>query len=465
VIKEGQMLPLPRYAVTLLAASSVIFLTGLSIDVSGQTAHPHRDGTGAVTLALAGDAILSRELSVYEEPEFLRLRELIQTSTAAFVNLEILFHNFEADVIPAATSGGTYMQADPRIAHELVWMGFDGVSRANNHTGDYGYGGILHTDQSVEAAGLVHAGTGDNLARARAPAYLETARGRVALISAASTFADPMRAGRQWRDVRGRPGLNPIRYQTVYQVTQEQMDALRAFREDQGYGSEPAQRLRMFGETFQVGGEYKVLTRPHEGDLAELVASVEEAKRQADFVVFSSHSHERGASNQEPADFIITLAHAVVDAGADVFFAHGPHVLRGIEIYRGKPIFYSLGDFAFQPETVPFQPGDNYERYELPPDAVAPDFFDARQRSGGFPANALVWEGVVARVRFLSGELDRVELHPVTLGHGLPRPQRGRPLLATGPLAEKIIGDLERLSEPFGTRIESQGGVGVVRVR
>jgi poly-gamma-glutamate synthesis protein (capsule biosynthesis protein) len=221
----------------------------------------------------------------------------------------------------------------------------------------------------------------------------------------------------------------------------------------------------MFGETFQLGDEYRAMTVPLEEDLAEILASVEEASRQAEFVVFSSHSHERGASNLEPADFIVTLAHAVLDAGADIFLAHGPHVLRGIEIYQGKPIFYSLGDFLFQPETVPFQPGDNYSRYNLPPDAVAPDFFDARQRTGGFPANPLIWESIVAEVRYQDGELAGVELHPITLGHGLPRPQRGRPLLASGEMAQKIIGDLQRLSEPFGTRIDHENGVGVVRLR
>ncbi len=431
---------------------------------SGQDRPPHRDVGGEMTLALAGDAIITRKLSVYEEAEFLRLRELVQGATAAYVNLEVLFHRFEDDVIPASVSGGTYMQADPSLASELAWMGFDMVSRANNHTMDYGVGGLRHTDEAVEAAGLMHAGTGENLARARAPGYLETPAGRVALISAASTFADHMRAGPQHRDVRGRPGLSPIRFETSYQITSEQMEALRTLREGMGYGRGVGDRIRMFGETFQQGEEFKRLSVPNEEDLTEILASIGEAKRQADFVIFSSHSHERGGSNSEPAEALVTLAHAVIDAGADVFLAHGPHVLRGIEIYEGKPIFYSLGDFMFQPETVPFQPGDNYRNYDLGPDAVAPDFFDARQRTGGFPANPLIWESIVARVRFRDGVLSEVELHPITLGHGMDRPQRGRPLLATGELGDKIIRDLQELSEVFGTRIENQNGVGVVQI-
>jgi poly-gamma-glutamate synthesis protein (capsule biosynthesis protein) len=455
---------LERIGLRAVMLGTALLLAG-PVDLFPQQGLPHGDSAGEMTLALAGDAIITRRLSVFGEPEFMALRDLVQGATAAFVNLEILFHNFEPDIIPASASGGTYMQADPAIAEELVWMGFDMVSMANNHTGDYGVGGLRSTTRAVEAAGLVHAGTGENLAEARAPGYLETPGGRVALISAASTFPDGSRAGHQRKDVRGRPGLSPIRSDRVYQITQDQMDALMSYQEGTGRSRGGGSRLRLFGETFQVGDDYRSLTTPHEGDLAEIVASVEEAKRQADFVIFSGHSHDSGRTNNYPADFLVTLAHAVIDAGADIFLAHGPHVVRGIEIYKGKPIFYSLGDFVFQNETVPRQPADNYERYGLDPEAVAPDFFDARQRSGGFPSRPQVWESFVAMVRFQDGELAGVELHPITLGHGLDRPQRGRPLLATGDLARKIIDETREYSQPFGTEIVFENGIGVIRFR
>jgi poly-gamma-glutamate capsule biosynthesis protein CapA/YwtB (metallophosphatase superfamily) len=426
---------------------------------------PFADAGGNMTLALAGDAIITRKLSVYQEPEFLQLRELVQGATAAFVNLEILFHNWEPDIIPAAASGGTYMQADPEIADELVWMGFDMVSMANNHTGDYGIGGLRSTARAVEAAGLIHAGTGENMAEARAPGYLETPNGRVALISASSTFPDGSQAGHQRRDMRGRPGLSPFRFNRTYQVTQDQMDALRSYREGTGSSPGSGDRLRLFSQTFIVGDEYRSVTTPNEEDLAEIVASVQEAKRQADFVIFSGHSHESGRSNNYPADFIETVAHAVIDAGADIYLAHGPHAVRGVELYNGGIIFYSLGDFLFQNETVPRQPDDNYDNYNLGPEAVAPDFFDARQRTGGFPARQQVWESFVAMVRFEGGALSAVELHPITMGFGLDRPVRGRPLLATGDLAQKIIDETREYSQPYGTEISFENGIGVIRVR
>ena len=66
------------------------------------------------------------------------------------------------------------------------------------------------------------------------------------------------------------------------------------------------------------------------------------------------------------ADFVVTAAHLAIDAGADIFVGHGPHILRGIEIYKGKPIFYSMANFAFENETMRFQPAESYAALGLP---------------------------------------------------------------------------------------------------
>lgn len=427
---------------------------------------PHEDGSD-ITVALTGDAIVSRALSVYEEPEFIELRDLIRGQTAAFTNAEILFLDYDdPGVIPAAQSGGTYMRADPELAKDLAWMGFDMVSLANNHTMDFGVGGLRANMASIEEAGLVQAGAGQHLAEARAPAYLDTPGGRVALISVASTFADFGRAGPQRKDFRGRPGLSPIRYETIYTVPGRNFDRLREVAEELDVGDVDDGEIRLGGDTYRRGSSYGETTVPHQGDLEEILEQVRDAKRQANWVVVSSHSHESAESRDVPAEFIRTFARATIEAGADVWVGHGPHVLRGIELHEGRPIMYSLGDFIFQNETVKLQPADNYRRYGLGNEHLPSEFYDTReeQSGGGFPVNPLIWEGVVAITDFRDGELAEVRLHPVTLGHGLPRPQRGRPLMAKGEHAEKIIGDLQRLSEPMGTRISFEDGVGVIRL-
>ncbi|MCA9737436.1 MAG: CapA family protein [Gemmatimonadota bacterium] len=418
-------------------------------------------------MALAGDAIITRRISMFDEAPFRGLVELVRSAGVGVVNLEVLFHAYEPDVIPASQSGGAYMAADPEIAKELSWMGFDMVARANNHSLDYGQGGMDATTRAVAAAGLAQAGVGANLALARAPAYRETESGRVALISLSTTFPDQARAGSQRKDLRGRPGLNPLRHTREYVVPEEDLVSLRRVAERLGLGggaSGPADRITFLRERFRVGSDPGTVTRADPRDLAEIVAEVSNARRSADWVVVTSHTHERGNSRFEPPDFQMELARAVIDAGADVYFGHGPHVLRGVEIYKGKPIFYGLGNFIFQNETLDFQPGDNYESWDLPPEALAADFHDRRaERGTDWAQDVPNWQSVVAFPVFEGGRLTEVQLHPISLGFGLERTQIGRPMLADPALAQDILQQMQELSRPFGTRIDIVEGIGRIR--
>ena len=427
---------------------------------------PHRDALGNITFALAGDAIITRKLSVYSEPEFLEIRDLMRDATASFVNAEMLFLDYdEPDVIPASQSGGTYMRAQPALLEDLKWMGVDLVSTANNHSLDYSFGGLRSNIKWLDEAGLVFAGTGENLAEARAPHYLETPGGRVALIAVSSSFADFSRAGPQRKDMRGRPGLNPLRVETTYHVPSDRFEQLRQLRSEMGLpgGAGSGDQIQMLGATFRRADSYRVTSVVNAQDLEEITAQVRDAKRQANWAIVSSHTHQGGENS---ADFLVQFAHAVIDAGADVFVGHGPHVLRGIELYKGKPIFYSLGDFLMENETVELQPWENYNGVGLGNDALPGEFYAARNEQGGgsFPAQARYWEAFVAIPQFRSGRLAQIDLHPITLGFGLAVPQRGRPLAAKGELARKIITKTQELSKPFGTSITFENGIGVIRV-
>lgn len=447
----------------LLTFISVIFFF-FAMGISGQTGESSEEEV--FSLALTGDTIISRRLSVYREPEFLEMIKIIRSSDAAFTNLETLFHNYEP--YPMHQSGGTYMRAAPALARELVWAGFDMVSRANNHAGDYGVLGMRLTTQYVEKAGLVHAGVGESLAEAREARFLETSRARVALVSCASTFPDHARASRSRDDIPPRPGLNPLRYKTAYVVTEEQFEVLRQvlnqFRMRREGEEKKEDELRIFRQRFIKGKKPEIRIEPHSQDMKEIAAVVSNASRLADCTIVSLHAHERGEDNSVPASFVVSFAHAMIDAGADVFVSHGPHVLRGIEIYKGKPIFYSLGNFIFQNETLLRLPSENYERYKLGPDKHVADFNDARYDFDrkGFPSKPEYWESVIAVLRWEGKRLVGLELYPITLGYGKPRPVRGRPLLADSDLGRKIIAHMDRCSKPFGTRIIFEDGVGRV---
>jgi poly-gamma-glutamate capsule biosynthesis protein CapA/YwtB (metallophosphatase superfamily) len=419
-------------------------------------------GDGRMTMALTGDAIITRSLSPYKEPEFLGMVELLRSADLAFTNLEVLLHDYEPS--PAAQSGGTYMRSPPAMAQELKWAGIDMVSLANNHTGDYGAEGMRITIRHLDAAGLLHAGAGENLHEAREARFLETHDGRVALISMSSTFPDHSRAGAARGAVKGRPGLSPLRIQTTRTVERARLEELRGVLRAMGQDvSDAGQPLNVFGTTLTPGDVTAVRTAPHARDMEELANVVRNASQLADYVIVTIHAHNQ-------SEYLQVFARAMVDAGADVFVGHGPHYLTGIEIYKGKPIMYSLGDFIFQNETLLRLPFDNYDPYEQGYDlnmGVA-DFNRARyaNETRGFPTNREIWESVVALPTFEDGRLLSLELHPITLGFGQPAQIRGRPMFADRDLGQKIIQDLIDRSEPHGTRVEwdASRGIGVVRI-
>lgn len=416
-----------------------------------------------LTLTLTGDSILTERISVFKEPEFTGLMDLVRGADAAFTNLETLFHDYEGP--PAHESGGTWMRTDPPLIKELTWAGFDLVSRANNHAGDFGVIGQQMTSRYVRDAGLVEAGVGSSLAEAREAKYLETPRARIALVSAASTFTAHSRAGNTRGDMPARPGLSPLRYTTTYVVSSDRMtDLKRVAAELSGQAAAAGDTLNFGGRRYVTGTTPGSRTEPNKDDVAEIARVVKSASALADIVIVSLHCHENGAGRAVPADFIAVFAKAVIDAGADVFVGHGPHVLRGIEIYKGKPIFYSLANFIFQNEAVLRMPADSYEQYNLGPDALAADYLDARydhdRRS--FPADKEYWDSVLASTKWQGDRLVEVALHPITLGFGQPRSTRGRPKLASGGDATRILDMMAARSKAFGTSLTVRGGIGFV---
>jgi poly-gamma-glutamate synthesis protein (capsule biosynthesis protein) len=417
-------------------------------------------------MALAGDSIITRKLSVYDEPPFLKLIEMIRRADAAFTNLEMLFHDYEP--YPMNESGGTWMRADPALVKELVWAGFDLVSRANNHAGDYGVGGMRLTTKYVREAGLVDAGVGESLTEAREAKFLDTPKGRVALVSTASTFPDHARASNTRGDVPARPGLNPLRFTTTNVVSRERLDDLRAVARELGIRvPDQGEQLDLWGRRFGVGSPAGIRTEPMKADVTAMARVVSSASRMADYTIVTIHAHEGGRDRFVPAGFIVAFAHAMIDAGADLLVGHGPHVLRGVEIYKGKPILYSVGDFIFQNETLLRFPEEAYEAVGLGRDAEIGDFNEVRSDHDrkGFNAEREVWESAVAKATWSGKRLADLRLYPISLGFGQPMTVRGRPMLADPALAHHIVENLVARSSSFGTQIVDENGVARVVLR
>jgi poly-gamma-glutamate capsule biosynthesis protein CapA/YwtB (metallophosphatase superfamily) len=426
-----------------------------------------------ISVIATGDSFITQRLP-RAETDLVGIRLLFQKADVRFTNLEVTIHDFDA--YPAASSGGTWAAARPAVLSDLEWLGFNMLAWANNHTLDWSHNGLLITLEHLEKGGWVHAGVGRNLAEANQPRYLDTPCGRVALIAASSTIQDWHRAGEQRPDVPGRPGVNPLRFQAIHRVSQEDFDRLkqiigrteinasRLLNEKEGFAKSEEGAFLVGTHRFEVG-EPGTVTRMNNDDAERIARSIREAARQADIVLVSHHAHEmKGMSKDQPADFLKEFARFCIDNGAHAFIGHGPHILRGIEIYKDRPIFYSLGNFIFQNDTVEKQPTEFYDIYGLGPQNTPSDGFDARSLNGtrGLAANPKVFESVIAFFDFAEGELKSVKLYPISLGFHLPRSRRGRPALASRTHAEKILNHLQELSEPFGTSIRVENGMGVI---
>lgn len=429
--------------------------------------------TSELSFAAAGDAILLRPVSVYEqEPAFASMLKIVREATVAFANFEMsVFDTRRFQPTPQAEYGGLWVHGTPNEARELKWVGFDMVSRANNHTTDYGVEGMAETDAILDELGIVHAGSGATLGHARAPAYFQTAVGRIAMISTASSHSPLSRAGYARPDIKGRPGLSPLRWSREVLLEPSRFDNLKTTMESLRVGPPPSQAPRadefnFLGTRVRRSDKNRVELVADERDVKEIVEQVKSARRQADFVFVTIHAHEPGNGIEPPPDFLPGFARAAIDAGADMFVGHGPHMLRGIEIYKGKPIFYSLGNFFFQYRTLEPQAYDVFEsRTKLDPfRATIADLYDAVPGWGDAFREDFWWESVIALSRFEAGRLKSVVLHPIDLGYGLPRAQSGTPRLANPALSRKIIERLARLSKPLGTDIRFVDGAGVIEL-
>jgi poly-gamma-glutamate synthesis protein (capsule biosynthesis protein) len=199
----------------------------------------------------------------------------------------------------------------------------------------------------------------------------------------------------------------------------------------------------------------------NQNDLRDILAMVKEGKQKSDFMTVAIHAHDfadaagsgwRGPNlpetddldtNSSIADFLPVFAKAAIDNGADAFLGTGVHVVRGIEIYKGRPIFYGLGEFVRQMDVVGLSGlGRGRGTTDSPP---------------------VKYEGVVAVSRFSGGQLAELRLLPIELTDDVRMADRGIPRLASAATAQRVLKRVQALSAPLGTTIVIEGNVGIIR--
>jgi poly-gamma-glutamate capsule biosynthesis protein CapA/YwtB (metallophosphatase superfamily) len=433
------------------------------------------------TLAAVGDIFgAMAPITPLEEPRLQSLLKIIRDADVAFANAESSI----AD-LPHFNGPFGGLLAPKAAAADMKAMGIRIANRANNHVGDNDEAGMFSTDVLLDEVGIVHAGSGRNLEEARDAAYYMTPKGRVGLVGIMSISEDaPTPGGSYGRlagtsrsgNMGGKPGFNPLRLTTYDVVTADEFQALKKIRDAvvarRGEVPNPIDlpkdrpdRLELFGKRYKIGDKAGAFSYEMDAsDLKENLRSIRNGKFYSDFMIVSVHAHQnswafqRYSFDNDTPDFLVEFAHQCIDNGADAFVGEGVHTIRGVEIYKGKPIFYDVSNFAFYMNTPvggeEASPRGDETRAERQQDRLMNGL--AQQDN---------MEALLATARYEGGKLVEVRIHPTDVGKGYrPISKVGIPMTPTPEIAREILEKVQRLSKPFGTTISIENGVGVIRV-
>jgi len=399
-------------------------LSGLILTVVAGTAGISAQ-SAPITIVLAGQSMIRSDLRATKPAAMAPIKGLLSG--------DVVFTNLEAAIAQAGETiqEGRGFLTPPDALDALSAMGFNLLALSGNHAFDLRETGIRNTLREVDRRHIVHAGTGNTIAEAGAPAYLKTPKGTIALIGIASGLIAA--GGRATAD---HPGVNELRVNAG--------DRQNAATDDLP-GAPP--------------------NTPNAEDSRRILQSIRDARQRADLVMVYQHNHVFGnlsfstiftegmPERLAPNPWLTKWTHDEIDAGADIIVMHGAPLLHGVEIYKGRPIFYDLGNFI----------------YNVPATLTYID-------------EPMAWETVVASVQFeTSGSqrsLKSISLRPVvlnTIGDGQPDVHnaytsneflhtRGLQTAATGARAGYILQRVANASKPFGTTMAIKGETATITV-
>ncbi len=258
-------------------------------------------------LGFVGDLLTDRERP---DEAYAPVRDLLAIPDVLFGNMEGPY----SDNPRSVPSAGAALVPPAHNLDALSRAGFDVLSLANNHILDGGREVMLENRQRLHEQGVATCGAGGSLEEARAAAIVETGGLKVAYLAYASVFPRGFEA-------RGsQPGLAPLRARNFYQD--------------------------LIDDYYMPGADPRIATVPDPTDHDNLVADIASARQQADIVVASFHWGDHFKAHHL-TDHELRTARLCIDEGVDIVVGHHQHVLRGMEWYRDRPVFYGLGHFVF----------------------------------------------------------------------------------------------------------------------
>jgi poly-gamma-glutamate capsule biosynthesis protein CapA/YwtB (metallophosphatase superfamily) len=391
------MATLTRSARFLLVAACVIVFTA---------AGPAWPQSAALSITLTGQSMIRSDIRVHTPSAVSTIAPLLKG--------DVVFTNFESTVIDEkkgqSRQDGRFLSPAEAL-DALKALGFNLLSLSNNHSFDLKVAGIQNTLQEVNRLNLAHAGIGNTVEEAVAPAYLRTPKGTVALVAMASGLIAEGGSA-----TATRPGVNELRVEA---------------------------------------------NKPNQEDAQRILQSIRDAGKRADLVMVYQHNHvfdkPFGTIMQEelperlaPPEWLKKWTHAEVDAGADIIVMHGAPLLHGVEIYHNRPIFYDLGNFIFQvpPTLILLDEPINWESV-----VAHVEFRGKNLQSVQFQP--------VAQNKIGQGQADTQDEHT----NNLFLQTRGLPALAAGDQAHYILERLADASRPFGTTIEVKGETAEIKLK
>ena len=384
-----------------------------------------RPTDGEVVIAAVGDLIQSSPAADRPAPEVQQMYRVLREADVGFGNCE-----------ETIASIGFYGQrvAYPSMLDDFKASGLNTLALSNNHFMDMGPAPALQGLDELRKRGFTVAGAGANLDAALTPG-IRTVKGvRIGLLAF-------------W--------CAPINFGTP------------AFMEQSRAGASKPGQAMIVGYQVVAPGSPAPQLLPLASDMKALTESVARARSQVEFLMVSFHQHwgvaEGGGQGiippQEqprrttvvPADLRAArnevsegrrlILRTAVDAGADLVVGHGPHILNGIEIYRGKPIVYSLGHFYNEG----MKDGKALPQFLFSPSMVT-------QIENGWWLEEQRWSAI-ARIFVRNGRVSRLDLVPITMDIQ----KDGLPNLPGDAVCRQIVNAVQELSKPFGTEVRSRG--------
>lgn len=362
----------------------------------------------SIRIMAVGDTGPAQQL---DESIFSNVKNVLSSADISFAQVERVFS--ERGQYQVATLGH-HSRVSPKLVSEYQYAGFDVLGLASNHSFDWGEEGFLDTLDCFQNAGFKTIGAGRNIAEARKPVIIEKNGIKVAFLGYCSVLAH-----QSWA-LEDRPGCAPLRADTFYTAYE-----------------------------YQPGTPARILTVPDEADVKEMIKDIKAVREQVDYVICSMHFGVHWMPRYI-AQYQIDVAHAAIDAGCDIILGHHAHLLKGIEVYKNKPIIYSLANFAMGRSGSSLGvlgPEGKYRFEEVYDMHVSPDYT--------YKHKQYYKHTVIADFKLGNDGTIKLQLIPTYIEDG-PKPTV---LQQSDPRFNEVVRLLEWSSEIFETKLKVQDRV------